>query len=319
MKRLSVIGGLSGLMVWLAAGAEPPASPPAPPLPTSPVRVFRQLLALDPAARNAALALRPKSQRAALAARLADYDALPPEQRQQQLLATDLFWHVRQLLPRPATERASLIAAAPPELQPVLIERLAIWDQLPAADREAFLKHEQTLRYFANVREFTPPPLPITNTTVAPAPAVPLRLQAELGHLQDLSASDRRRLVETWRQLFDATPEARQHNRTLRALTKAERQEMEQVLERFRTLPAAQRQTCIESFTRFATMTPAERVGFLKDAERWASLSPEEREAWRTLVTKLPPLPPVHEPIVPPPLPGPAPKPRLLTGGQPTN
>ncbi len=316
MKSLSVISGLSGLCVMLAVGAELPVPPPAPPLPTSPVAVFRRLLSLDAAARALALAQRDEAHRSALASRLAEYDALPLEQREQRLLATDLYWHMQQLLPRPPAERSGLVANAPAPLQAVLSERLALWDRLPTSDREALLQHEQAIRYFAHMREITPPPLPITNASVAAAPAVPLRMQAELGRIQELSAPDRRHLVETWRQLFEATPDSPERNTALRSMTALERREMNEVLERFRALPPAQRQICIESFARFATMKPSERVGFLRDAERWASLPAQERQAWRNLVTKLPPLPPIPESIPPPPLPGPTPKAQLLTGGK---
>jgi hypothetical protein len=39
-------------------------------------------------------------------------------------------------------------------------------------------------------------------------------------------------------------------------------------------------------------MTPAERAQFLKNAERWKEMSAADRQTWRTLVAKLPPLPP---------------------------
>jgi hypothetical protein len=64
-------------------------------------------------------------------------------------------------------------------------------------------------------------------------------------------------------------------------------------------------------------LSPSERASFLRHAEKWASLPPAERQAWRGLVGKLPPLPPVPVSVVPPPLPVPEPAPRkpLLTDG----
>ena len=60
----------------------------------------------------------------------------------------------------------------------------------------------------------------------------------------------------------------------------------------FAKLPSVQRQVCIDSFRKFANMTPEQQLQFLKNAERWQAMTPSERETWRTLVTKLPPLPP---------------------------
>jgi hypothetical protein len=95
------------------------------------VATFRLLLSQSLAERAAALARRSEAQRTALLARLTEYEALPPEVREERLWATDLFWHVQQLLPRAPAERGELIAAAPVELRGVLAERLALWDPPP--------------------------------------------------------------------------------------------------------------------------------------------------------------------------------------------
>lgn len=281
--------------------------PPAPPLPRSPVATFRRLLAQSPAERAAALARRSEAQRTALLARLAEYEALSPEVREERLWATDLFWHVQQLLPRAPAERGELIAAAPAELRGVLAERLAVWDALPAADRAALLNHERAIRYFARLREVVPPPLPGS----PPLPvATRVRLSvdppatAEGPHLTE---SDQVRLVETWRRFFDprTAAGARQRERTLRAMPEPERRELDAVLARFQALPPAQRRASLESFARFASLSPAQQSGFVRSAERWASLSPDERRTWRGLAPKLPPLPPVPGTFRYPPLPTP--------------
>lgn len=311
-------GMLAGLCFWIAGtwgvGAAAPiprgegaALPPAPPLPRSPVAVFRQLLALPPAERVAALAQRGEAQRAALASRLAEYENLPHETREERLRATDLFWHVRQLLPRAASERRELIAAAPEELRSVLAERLALWDALPSADREMLIRNERAIRYFAQLRDVVPPPLPGGQPGAAAADAGPPQSAVEWSGLTQLSERERARMVETWRQFFDPSGGAgeRRRQRTLRVMSEPERREMDAVLERFRGLPPEQRRVCIESFARFASLSPVERQGFLRSVARWESLSPEERRTWRSLVTKLPPLPPVSSGFRPPPLPVP--------------
>jgi hypothetical protein len=267
-----------------------PSTPPLPPLPVSPVATFRELLAMAPAEREAALAARNEKQRAALQGRLSEYDALPEAQREARLRATDLYWHLNQLLRRAPGERVELLKSAPATLRPVLIQRLGLWDQLPAADREALLQHERTIRYFARLRETPMPPLP--GSSVAPAPSVPLRIQAELARLQELSPAERQRLQGQWKQLFESP--APQAPRALQGMSREERTEMIEALRQFRELSPTQRQLCIDAFARLASMPPREQAEFLQSAERWEALPQEERAAWRRLITKLPPLPPVQ-------------------------
>lgn len=324
MKLRFLLVGLTGLWVWLAAGAGSPVPPPAPPLPNSPIAAFRLLLAMDAPHRTAALAARPEKQREALESRLAEYDTLAADQREARLLATDLYWHLQQLLPRAASERAELVATAPSELRPILQERLDLWDRLPAADRAMLLQHERAIRYFSRVREVTPPPLPgphgnVAGSNMGTPPPLPVRVTLESDRFPELTPAARSHLMGTWRRLFEAPPAALERQLAAKSMTEAERREMQETLDRFRTLSSSQRQVCIESFTRFTSLSPSERASFLRHAEKWASLPPSERQAWRALVGKLPPLPPVPVRVVPPPLPvadSTSRKPLLTEGGK---
>ena len=328
-RLVSILTSL-GLMA-LAVGAQPPlpgnaALPPPPPLPISPVATFRHLLSLPPAARVDALAHRPESQRALLASRLAAYEALPPEIREERLRATDLYWHLHQLVRRAPQERAGLLDAAPADLRPVLSLRLAHWDRLSAEDRTALLENEGTLRYLAQTRPVVPPPLPSPGDSAPPtpqpplptpspvslsaAPAVPLRAQAELSRLGRLRTADLARVQQHWHQFFDGASPRR--NQALQELSAQERQEMQQVLDRFRRLTPDQRRTSVGSFSRLASMNPAERSEFLRNAERWTTLPPEERKAWRQIVNKLPVFPPLPTAVSEPPLPQSPPSPSRL-------
>ena len=305
-----------GVVLW-AQAAEPPARPvpPLPPLPPSPVAFFRQLIDMTPADRAAALAARPEAQRTALAARLGDYEALPAAIREERLRATDLYWHLQQLLRRDPADRAALVAAAPANLQSLLIERLALWDRLSPEDQTALLEHERALRHLARWRNAPPPPpLPgvATNASLLPGPAVPLRLQAELRRFDGLSPERWQTVHEHWQRFFEA-PSTRR-DRALQAMTEDERLEMTRVLERFRRLAPAQRRACIDAFTRIAALPAGERADFFRRAERWESLSAEDRRAWRRIVAELPLAPPLPLDPYQPPLP-PLPKPRAAVSG----
>jgi hypothetical protein len=58
------------------------------------------------------------------------------------------------------------------------------------------------------------------------------------------------------------------------------------------------RRQCIDAMQRIAQMSGEERYTFLKNVERWNSISESERRQWRTLVAKVPPLPPGFAPPV---------------------
>ncbi len=296
--------------------------PPPPPLPASPVAAFRHWLSLPEVERARALEVRPPRQREFLRTRLAAYEAMAPWVRDERLRATDLYWHLQQLIRRAPSERTALLQAAPADLQPVLRMRLAFWDQVSPADRAVLLENEGTLRYLAQMKTSAPPPLPPATaspgaTAVSAAPAVPLRVQAELSKLSQLAATDLDRIQENWHRFFEGSAPNRQ--RALQEMSSQERGDMEQVLQRFRRLNAEQRRTCVESFTRLATMAPAERSQFLRVAERWSALPASEREAWRHLVNKLPVFPPLPASASEPPLPPQAsPARRVATAGSST-
>lgn len=293
--RRCVLNLALGFWQVCAVVAAEPKLPPLPPLPASPVTTFRALLAMSPEERNQALNDRSEAQQALLRARVAEYEALPAEQREERLRATDLYWHLQQLLRRAPAERQTLLASAPADLRSVLSERLALWDRLPEADREALLQHERAIRYFARLKLSTRPPLPAAG--LSQAPALSLRLQADLAPLQNMGPTELKRIHQQWQQFFESPPA--RVERALQSMGEQERREMAEVLERFKRLPPAQRQVCIDSFARLASLPPAERAAFLKSAEKWESLTAQERATWRHLVTKLPPLPPTSVEVRP--------------------
>jgi hypothetical protein len=310
---------LGGSLIRAKGAAPTDVPPPTPPPPVSPVAVFRQLLALPDASRDETLSKRSPAQRELLRARLAEYQALPAEKREERLVATDLYWHLQQLIRREPARREPLLAAAPADLRPVLEERLAVWDRLPESDRRILQDQDHAIRYFARWKVLPAAP-PLPGPSLSRSPAVSLRLQGELARLQDLPPAQRERVVENWRQFFEA-PGAR-GERALKAMSESEREEMQTVLRRFRSLPPNQRQTCIDSFARLANLPASERADFLRRAERWEALDPAERATWRRLVTLLPPLPPASAPEpatapATPPLPPAPPRRALLTNANP--
>jgi hypothetical protein len=91
-----------------------------PPLPhlKSPVDLFRELLAMTPAGRENYLTNRPPGIRARILAKVREYEALDPNERELRLRATELRWYLLPLLHESPTNRAAQLAAIPDELQP---------------------------------------------------------------------------------------------------------------------------------------------------------------------------------------------------------
>lgn len=244
--------------------------PPLPPsLPPSPVNYFRQLLAMPTSERNRALTNRPPDARARILAKVQEYLALAPDERELRLRATELRWYLTPLFRADSDEREARFTQVPEDLRVIVKSRLAQWDLLPPPLQKEFLENDRAKNYFARVDT--------TNTaTMDP---------------------DRQKISEQFNQFFELTSEEK--TQMLGTLSEAERAQMEKTLQSFEQMPPQQRHQCVKNFTRFAGMTAAERAEFLQNAERWSKMSPQERQSWRDLVSHVPQWPPLPPPAVP--------------------
>jgi hypothetical protein len=272
------------------------------------------LLEAAPEEQARQLAAKPERARRVLEAKLREYQLLPPEERELRLRATELRWYLRPLMALAPAEWPGRVASVPEDYRALVEERLRQWEQLPADLQREVLDHETTIDYFLRLQSSTPTQRDATREAMSPPQRE--KLERELAQWQTLPADRRQRMCSQFQRFFEL-PE-REQQKTLHAFTADERQQMERTLEAFAKLPAGQRRVCVASFRKFAEFTPAERAEFLKSADRWKSLTPQERDAWRKLVTRLPPSPPpLQQPQRPPPPPQP-PQPRLAaTSGPP--
>jgi hypothetical protein len=277
--------------------------PPVPRL-KSPVDLFRELLAMTPAGRENYLTKRPPVIRARILAKLREYEALDPNERELRLRATELRWYLLPLLHESPTNRAARLAVIPDDLQPLVKNRLRQWDILPPPLQAEFLASERTLRYFTHVD-------PSSSQSLPPLPQDPRwRHGPDLAHGDAFSEDQRQKITAQFNQFFELTPAEKK--KTLNTLSEAERQKMEKTLETFGKLPTAQRRQCIRAFTEFAGLSAQEKQDFLKNARHWSQLSPKERQTWRDLVTHVPEWPPIPSASILPPMP-PAFHPALAT------
>ena len=255
---------------------------------SSPVDFFRQLLALSPEAQEKALATRPPEARARIIAKLAEYQALDPDERELRLRATELHWWLMPLLRAPGDERAARLAQVPANLRELVEARVQQWSILPPPLQDEILSHETALQYFA-----------LVETTNRPG-----------------ATAEQQRIASQFSQFFELTPEEKEL--TLNTLSEAERAQMQETLKSFEKLPPEQRLTCVRNYAKFASMGEAERAKFIKNAASWSKMSPSERQAWRDLVQTVPiwpPMPPMPPDSQPPtqPLPPGVPSPGVAT------
>ena len=153
----------AGLMLVFPAPAQDSTNLPAPaksfsaptnimpPLPQSPVNIFRQLLAMTPRERENYLTNRPPEIRERILAKVREYLALGPDERELRLNATELRWYLLPLLRESPTNRDARLAQVPDNLRDLVRSRLEQWDALPPQFQQEFLDNERTLHYFSHM------------------------------------------------------------------------------------------------------------------------------------------------------------------------
>ena len=259
-----------------------------PSLPPSPINYFRNLLAMSPQQRENLLAGKSPAVRARILAKLNEYAALDPNERELRLRATELRWYLMPLLRASPSERDAQLAAVPANIRDVVKSRLLQWEILPPSLQQEFLENEHIVEYFSGVGA--------TNNSGAEAGLS----DADQSRWNALSDDEHKAMIAQFNGFFALAPVQKQ--KALGALPAADRARMQKAMQIFDQLPEPQKDQCIQAFTKFAGMSPLQRTIFLRNAQRWAQMSPSERKAWGDLVDHVPQWPPM--PVAPPMPPG---------------
>ncbi|HUA68574.1 MAG TPA: DUF3106 domain-containing protein [Candidatus Saccharimonadales bacterium] len=270
----------------------PTARPPGLLHPRSPVALFRQLLAMTPEEREAYLANRPPEIRERILAKVNEYEALDPDERELRLRATELRWYLLPLMRDSPSNRDAGLARVPTDMRELVKARLDQWIILPPQLQQEFLENESALHYFAH--------LDVSNYSTLSKIAPP---GSELARWTAMTETQRKQIAANVNQFFELAPDEKQE--ALNTLSDAERTQMEKTLQTFDKLPPGQREECIHAFAKFASMNELEKREFLKNAQRWSQMSPADRQTWRDLVANVPQWPPLPQGFImpPPPLP----------------
>jgi hypothetical protein len=271
------------------------SSPPLLPLSKSPVEIFRELLAQNPAERAAFLAKRTPESQKLIVAKLQEYESLPPEQRELRLQVTELRWYLLPLMKAPVASRSEELGRIPEGPRKLVQDRLDKWDKLPAEVQKQVLDNEDILRYYVELAAKSGKPSPPAEQTLSATQ------RHGIQQWQAFTEQERQKIKSSFDQFFNLTPQEQQ--RALHTLSGPEREQIDKTLQTFGHLTVGQRSECLRSFEKFASLNVQERQDFLKSAERWQAMSPTERQSWKDLVYKLSRLPPVPPGLGFPPVP----------------
>lgn len=248
----------------------------------NPVTVFRKLLAMRTDARTTELAAKPARLREVLTTRLREYDTLTPAEREARLRATELRFYLNPLLTTIPATRATQLATVPAGFRPLVEERLAAWDKLPAEIQREVLTNERLLQ--AMTRPAVPnafPPLP---------PGLEPKVPDNITHWQSLDTKQREQLLDSFTHYFRLDDRAK--TKVVAALPEPKRAEATRTLSEFEQLSADERAACLKALKKLGQMTQEQQAQFYANAEQWKKMSESERTAWRKVVIEFPPLPP---------------------------
>jgi hypothetical protein len=264
--------------------------PPLPP--SSPIDYFRHLLAMTPQQREAILAKKSPEVRQKILAKVNEYEALDPGERELRLRTTELRWYLLPLLQASPNDRVALLAQVPDNIRSVVQARLSLWEILPPNLQQEFFENEHVLIYFSDVNS--------TNGSGA-KPS-----QEDQSRWNSLPEDQRKAMTAQFDQFFILSPVEKK--KALGGLSVVERTQVQSAMQIFDQLPQPQRSQCIRAFVRYAAMGPQARAEFLKNAQQWSQMTPAQRKAWIDLTAHVPQWPPLPQSALMPPTP---PTPRL--------
>jgi hypothetical protein len=272
---------------FAANPAKAPVLPPLPPAPKSPIDYFRQLLGASAAERERLLTNRTPAHRRVLESSLRIYDKLPADEREVRLRTMELRFYFNAVLTGFSSNRAERLQAVPEPYRRGVETRLSYWDGLTADVQQQVQAYERLTRLLASRGGVG------SDANLPPFP------EPRGGQIQ-----------KAFRQIFELTPAERAaiEREVAGKLSAAEREQIEQTLDKFRLLSREQREQAVRGFQKFAELSVEERRQFLRNAQTWEKMAPTDRQKWREIVAKLPPMPPMPPGYGLPPLP-PLPRP----------
>ena len=270
----------------------------------SPFAIFKKVVSLPETEREAAMTqfkFSSERKRNIVLSKVREYSALPETERNRKLDVLDFRWHLLPLMKAPKAERGDRLASVPERFRNYIERRLDGWDKLDSGVRLELLRNESFLRYLSSFGRGRHSRVAMTNHIGQMPPRLKEGIEGKITAWREKPKTDRRRMTRQFHRFFDLP--SKEQERALRQLSRRERERMESSLAQFKVMTPAQRELVVRSFDKLANMSQAERAAFFRNTERWKGLTEVERKTWRTLVNKMPPLPPGFGNEVQPPMP----------------
>ena len=270
----------------------------------SPFAKFKQILELPEVKREVAvesLNVSSDKHRAIISSKIKEYEAMSLNERNHKLDALDFRWHLLPLLKMEPAKRADKLTAVPERFREDILNRLNGWDKLDIQVRESLIRNESFFRYMSSFGRGSESRAAMTNHLIKMPSKLRENVEKRIIEWRGRQKSDRHKMKRHFHRFFDLQPIDQQ--KALSHLSVRERTKMEASLIRFKSMTIEQREIILKSFDRLADMSQVERTAFFRNSQRWNEMSNAERKQWRTLVTKMPPLPPGFEKETSPPLP----------------
>jgi hypothetical protein len=166
----------------------------------TPVAYFRGLLGMTPAERQRVLADKSAAERDQVLAKVLEYKALPREVCEERLRQTELHWNLLALLPLEPAQRQERLKECSPLFLPMIGQRLAQWDQLPADMRKALLRKESSLSAYVQWQD---------QSTSALPEAERRQMEQALRSFADLPSALQRQCAESFSKFAEMSAEDR--------------------------------------------------------------------------------------------------------------
>lgn len=254
---------------------------PYPPMASSPVAIFRMLLATNELGRSQWIAKWKPAQREYLEGKIAEFTILSAEQRETRLQTLQLRWYLPQLMKMDSTERNTRLATVAEPDRTLLASKLRTWDiQMPQFKQDLL-----DLNEVIGIVMFPSSGAGGENVLRTLPPQRQEELRRQFAQLHRMPEDRRERVLANFQLYFGFTPDEK--TKTLKRLTSTERAQMQQTLAPFEILPPSLRQQALVGFKKFAELSLVERAAFLQSAERWQKMNEAEREKWRQMAARI--------------------------------
>lgn len=263
----------------------------------SPVTKLRELLRAAPAEREGMLSNRTARQKELIEDGLRRLGDLAADERELRLRVMEMRYYLLPLMKMAPAKREPVLEEIPRGSRSLVVDRLKVWDLLPEALRDEVLEFGGGADYYARLERSTP------TQRMGMLEQVPVaqraRVEAKLARWATLGPDERAKLQDRFKQFFDLSETEK--NKTLELVAAAEVDWVRRSIQSFEALPPQHREDCLSALEKYSKLTADQRARFLRNAERWRAMPESQREAWREVMTRVPPMPPVDRlPPLPP-------------------